>query len=211
MKMTDDVKNDDKATTEKAIAYKNSGTLDRAVKPLRAALDRWHAATEQWVNATMELADELWRAREKFASNQAFGVWLAQNWLDDLGRDERAALINIGKHPQVSRDALTQINSRSPEYARKKFIAPRLLSEDSEDGFVERNEPYDPEAWKKQKHGVPEFAQEKIRPYASIIVRFRSQKDLDEFAALIGQELTKQTKHSVQRLGNSIPSPPKRI
>ena len=42
--------------------------------------------------------------------------------------------------------------------------------------------------------GMPEFELTKQRPFAQIIVRFNSQADLDEFAFLIGQELTNKTK-----------------
>jgi hypothetical protein len=41
---------------------------------------------------------------------------------------------------------------------------------------------------------MPEFVQEKKEPFAKIIVRFETQKDLEEFAQLIGQKLTPKTK-----------------
>lgn len=42
--------------------------------------------------------------------------------------------------------------------------------------------------------GMPEFVQNKKEPYAKIIVRFESEEDLQEFARIIGQKLTKKTK-----------------
>jgi len=42
--------------------------------------------------------------------------------------------------------------------------------------------------------GMPEFVQEKQTPYSMITVRFDSEKDLQEFAKLIGQPLTNKTK-----------------
>ncbi len=42
--------------------------------------------------------------------------------------------------------------------------------------------------------GMPEFVQEKQRPFAQIIVRLESEADLKEFEALIGQPLTAKTK-----------------
>jgi len=42
--------------------------------------------------------------------------------------------------------------------------------------------------------GMPEFIQEKQEPYAKIIIRFRCENDLQDFAAKIGQKLTKKTK-----------------
>lgn len=50
--------------------------------------------------------------------------------------------------------------------------------------FVENNE------WE----GMPEFVQEKKEPYSKIIVRFENEKDLKEFADIIGQKLTNKTK-----------------
>lgn len=42
--------------------------------------------------------------------------------------------------------------------------------------------------------GMPEFVQEKKEPFAKIIIRFDSEKDLKEFAELIDQKLTPKTK-----------------
>ena len=41
---------------------------------------------------------------------------------------------------------------------------------------------------------MPEFIQEKQTPFAQITVRFNSEKDLNEFAKMIGQKLTPKTK-----------------
>jgi len=48
--------------------------------------------------------------------------------------------------------------------------------------------------WKKEWVGMPEFVQEKQKPYAMINFRFESEEDLQEFAKLIGQKLTNKTK-----------------
>jgi hypothetical protein len=48
--------------------------------------------------------------------------------------------------------------------------------------------------YKKHWKGMPEFVQEKKEPFAKIIFRFESEKDLNEFAKIIGQKLTKKTK-----------------
>lgn len=47
-----------------------------------------------------------------------------------------------------------------------------------------------PETWE----GMPEFIQDKQKPYAQLIVRFDSQEDLQEFAELIGQKLNNKSK-----------------
>ena len=41
---------------------------------------------------------------------------------------------------------------------------------------------------------MPEFVQEKQEPFAKIIIRFETKENLEEFAKLINQKLTKKTK-----------------
>ena len=48
--------------------------------------------------------------------------------------------------------------------------------------------------WRMEWKGMPEFVQEKQKPFATITVRFETQADLEEFAKLIGQPLTPKTK-----------------
>lgn len=48
--------------------------------------------------------------------------------------------------------------------------------------------------WEQHWRGMPDFVQEKSEPYAQIIVRFATKEDLDSFASLIDQKLTKKTK-----------------
>jgi len=42
--------------------------------------------------------------------------------------------------------------------------------------------------------GMPEFVQEKKYPYKTLIVRFETEQDYNDFAQLIGQKLTSKTK-----------------
>lgn len=42
--------------------------------------------------------------------------------------------------------------------------------------------------------GMPEFVQEEQKPYAQVIVRFKTEEDMLDFAKLVGQKLTKRTK-----------------
>ncbi len=50
------------------------------------------------------------------------------------------------------------------------------------------------EPWQKEWTDMPEFVQEKQEPHAKIIFRFDNEKDLQDFANLIGQKLTSKTK-----------------
>lgn len=48
--------------------------------------------------------------------------------------------------------------------------------------------------WSEEWEGMPEFVQEKAdKPYNTIIIRFRTKEDMDEFSKLIGQKLTSET------------------
>ena len=47
--------------------------------------------------------------------------------------------------------------------------------------------------WRNEWEGMPEFVQERLREYAVITIRFRNQRDLDEFAKLIGQRLNRNS------------------
>lgn len=42
--------------------------------------------------------------------------------------------------------------------------------------------------------GMPEFVQEKQKPFSQLICRFETKEDLEDFAKLIGQKLTPKTK-----------------
>lgn len=48
--------------------------------------------------------------------------------------------------------------------------------------------------WENEWQGMPEFIQKKQKAYAQIIFRFDNEKDLQDFAKLIGQKLTNKTK-----------------
>lgn len=48
--------------------------------------------------------------------------------------------------------------------------------------------------WQKEWKDMPEFVQNKKEPYSKIIIRFENENDLQEFAKLINQKLTKKTK-----------------
>jgi hypothetical protein len=57
--------------------------------------------------------------------------------------------------------------------------------------FIEDQEFFD---WQNEWVEMPEFVQNKVDPYAKIIIRFETENDLQDFAKIIGQKLTKKTK-----------------
>lgn len=50
------------------------------------------------------------------------------------------------------------------------------------------------EKWKDEWKGMPEFIQEDLQPFQSVIVHFESRKDMDDFSKLVEQKLTYKTK-----------------
>lgn len=48
--------------------------------------------------------------------------------------------------------------------------------------------------WKKNWVGMPEYENEANPPYKKIQINFRDEEDYNEFAKLIGQNLTEKTK-----------------
>lgn len=48
--------------------------------------------------------------------------------------------------------------------------------------------------WKQEWQDMPEFVQDKKEPYAKINIRFDNEEDLQEFAKLINQNITKKQK-----------------
>ena len=62
--------------------------------------------------------------------------------------------------------------------------------------------------WKKHWQGMPEFEQEDKKTYKTIYVHFRNKEDYEEFAKMIGQNLTEKTKSiwhpALDREANSL-------
>jgi len=62
--------------------------------------------------------------------------------------------------------------------------------------------------WKKHWKGMPEFEQNDKKTYKTIFVHFRNKKDYEEFASMIGQNLSEKTKSiwhpALDRESNSI-------
>lgn len=52
----------------------------------------------------------------------------------------------------------------------------------------------DPDDWKEEWEGMPEFVQEDSAPYRTIQMHFRNEAHIREFAELLGQNITEKTK-----------------
>jgi hypothetical protein len=51
-----------------------------------------------------------------------------------------------------------------------------------------------PAEWENEWVGMPEFVQEKKKPFSQVIVRFETEQDMNSFASIVGQKITPKTK-----------------
>ena len=71
------------------------------------------SSRQEWKNAMLRLAIALWKARQHFSSNQEFGHWLVDNELEDLSGHDRAALINMAEHLELTERVFAEMESNS--------------------------------------------------------------------------------------------------
>ncbi len=64
---------------------------------------------------------------------------------------------------------------------------------DLESAPSKKREPEDLE-WQREWQNMPEFVQRKQEAYATLVVRFRCQADLEDFAQRLGQAVNQKTK-----------------
>jgi hypothetical protein len=83
---------------------------------------------ERWTESTHELINILGDARKRFPSDQAFGAWLTEAGYgeDRISRDDRSALLNMGLHPDVTREVLEQTSRHSWQLIWREEVQSRL-------------------------------------------------------------------------------------
>src|SRR5947209_7071055 len=101
--------------------------LDRIAYQIRSAYERALAAEKQWIVATIQLARSLAAARDRFSSNQEFHDWLIKN-CDFLTRNDRAALIGMGRNLELARTVLASTQSRTWRLIWDNEMRPQLDS-----------------------------------------------------------------------------------
>jgi|688.fasta_scaffold21088_5 hypothetical protein len=67
-----------------------------------------------------------------------------------------------------------------------------MAKDDSQGSLFENLDEFT--SWKDEWRNMPEFVQEDMDSFQSIIVHFETQKDRDDFAKLLEQKLTYKTK-----------------
>lgn len=88
-------------------------TLADRLRVAYARVERAERSIQEWIDATLELAAVLAEARARFPDNRAFSVWLAENDMDMLGKNDRAALIGFAGNLAVARRVLEETHRAS--------------------------------------------------------------------------------------------------
>jgi hypothetical protein len=99
------------ATPEPALVVVKVTNHELAVK-IKAAYGRLNQARAEWVEASVELAKLLCDARSRMTSDNAFGDWLMDNSIP-IGKNDRAALLNLGVNLTGMRQALENTSRSS--------------------------------------------------------------------------------------------------
>jgi hypothetical protein len=101
--------------------------LDRMADQIRTAYERALEAEKHWIAATIQLAKNLAAARACFSANREFHEWLVVH-CDFLPRNDRAALIGMGRNLELARTVLTNTQSRSWRLIWDNEMRPQLES-----------------------------------------------------------------------------------
>jgi hypothetical protein len=64
-----------------------------------------------WVDNKMRVIALLTKARSKFPNDEQFEIWLANNGLDQLDREDLFAAINLGQNMELCLTALLESDS----------------------------------------------------------------------------------------------------
>jgi hypothetical protein len=87
-------------------------TLERLAREVNAGLALADAGETNWIEGKVKAATALAKARVQLPADQAFGAWCDDNF-PKLNKDERAALVAMGAHPDDMRAGLQETTSRS--------------------------------------------------------------------------------------------------
>lgn len=121
---------------------------------IRKGHEREQRGRLEWIEGVLEVAAAMLEARDRFASNVQFGVWIAENSLNFYNDDDRNALVNMGRYPEATRIVLQETGRHSLQHIWREEIAPRLVELRSR--HVTRTEPTSTFEPKQQQIAPPE-------------------------------------------------------
>jgi hypothetical protein len=104
--------------------------LEQIGRRIDEAYEQTQRGRQQWIEGTLKLASALADARDHFPSNNAFGVWIAENGHNHIGDHDRAALINMASPIaiDITRIVLHDTMRTSWRLIWEQEIEPRLGS-----------------------------------------------------------------------------------
>ena len=82
--------------------------LPNCASRIRRAFERTQHGRQEWIEGTVDLAQALSDARAEHESDRAFGHWLVDNELDDISKDDRAALLGMAGNIDLARAVLLE-------------------------------------------------------------------------------------------------------
>ena len=109
-------------TTTTVVDMVNTTTIDTEVvtdilttigQRIIAGHDRARRGAQEWIEGTLEMAAALAEARGRFSSDNEFGDWLTGQGHNLVSKNDRAALINLGRDIPTARKVLEETESRS--------------------------------------------------------------------------------------------------
>ncbi len=79
------------------------------------------------------------------------------------------------------------MENKKPKWDGRSRISNEIYRKRHEEIFKSKKK----EEWKEEWQDMPEFEMEDLSSFRKIVVHFRNQEDIDKFAKLIGQKITK--------------------
>jgi hypothetical protein len=86
--------------------------LSTLARQAKRGYERTKRGRAEFIDGTLELAEAMSRARAELRADQAFHEWMQKIGLSSISKDDRAALIRIGKNTRTAK-AYFQQNSES--------------------------------------------------------------------------------------------------
>ena len=87
--------------------------LDKIGQRLVAGHDRAEHGDQEWIEGSLEMASALADGRDRFPSDAEFGKWILVHGHNFLNKNDRVALIGLGRNIRTARAVLKETKSRS--------------------------------------------------------------------------------------------------
>ena len=82
---------------------------------------------DEWAIGILQVAVAVWDARQTFTEDREFSAWFNAAHLDELfNANDRAALVGMGRNPDVTKEALATTERRSLQHLWRAEIQPRV-------------------------------------------------------------------------------------